>query len=499
MRDERIANDAGHPTLVRPGAIGYSARVTNTLSDSNPRADSTPGPAPAADPAGEAATSVTRRPSVPALDAMIGVSLPCLDHGFVRLVDYMGDDHAIVQAARVSYGKGTRRAREDRGLIRYLLRHHHTTPFEMCEIKVHMKLPIFVARQLARHRTASLNEVSGRYSILDNEFYVPDPSVLGVQSTNNRQGRGEPVTPERATHILDLLKRDAATMYAHYEEMLGGRRRNAEDGRAARRGDRRHRARAGAHQPVRRLLHAVVLEDRSPQSAAFHRAACRSPCAVRDPRLRRGARLARPALGSRRVRGVRRLPDGSRVAVAHGDRRAAALLKGETPDLAALGSPCASRPSSSGCSNWPRRALSPPAGVPLPWLGAATASRPARPRPRAEREPPRAARAREAKRLLVVKPHDQLGDFPVATPAARRAARAPSRRRRSRSSRARISRRSPAASRGRRRRRAAAGGWRRARGRPVGALGRAPDAAFVLNSVSRSRTADLVAATSGAR
>ncbi len=164
----------------------------------------------------------TRRPTVAALDAMIGVDIPCLDHGFIRLVDYMGDDQAVVQAARVSYGTGTRRAREDRGLIRYLLRHRHTTPFEMCEIKVHMKLPIFVARQLIRSRTANVNETSGRYSILDKEFYVPDPAVLGTQSKNNRQGRGEPVSPARAAQILEILKRDAEMTYTHYEEMLGG-------------------------------------------------------------------------------------------------------------------------------------------------------------------------------------------------------------------------------------------------------------------------------------
>src|SRR5262245_15148502 len=168
------------------------------------------------------AESTTRRPTVPALDAMVDVSIPCLDHGFVRLVDYMGDDQAIVQAARVSYGRGTKRAREDRGLIRYLLRHRHTTPFEMCEMKVHMKLPIFVARQLVRHRTANLNEMSGRYSVFDKEFYLPDPSVLGSQSATNRQGRGDAVSPERAAQVLALLKREAEQSYASYEGMLGG-------------------------------------------------------------------------------------------------------------------------------------------------------------------------------------------------------------------------------------------------------------------------------------
>jgi thymidylate synthase (FAD) len=179
-------------------------------------------PNPAAPDTEGAPTFTTRRPTVPALDEWIGRDIPCLDHGFVRLVDYMGDDQAIVQAARVSYQLGTKRVREDRGLIRYLLRHRHTTPFEMCEIKVHMKLPIFVARQLVRHRAASLNEASARYSLMDREFYVPDASVLGVQSKSNRQGRGEPVSPERAAQILDILKRDAETTYAHYVDMLGG-------------------------------------------------------------------------------------------------------------------------------------------------------------------------------------------------------------------------------------------------------------------------------------
>jgi thymidylate synthase (FAD) len=169
-----------------------------------------------------AATTPTRRPTVPALDEMIGEKIPVLDHGFVALVDYMGDDQAIVQAARVSYGRGTKRAREDRGLIRYLLRHHHTTPFEMCEIKVHVKLPIFVARQMIRTRTANVNEYSGRYSILDREFYVPDASVLASQSSSNRQGRGDAVSAERARQVLEMLKQDALTAYAHYEDMLGG-------------------------------------------------------------------------------------------------------------------------------------------------------------------------------------------------------------------------------------------------------------------------------------
>src|SRR5262245_18890049 len=136
-----------------------------------------------------AATTPTRRATVPALDEILYRAIPVLDHGFVRVIDYMGDDAAIVQAARVSYGKGTRKISEDRGLINYLLRHRHTTPFEMCEIKFHVKLPIFVARQWIRHRTANVNEYSARYSVLDDEFYIPRPEHLAAQSRQNRQGR----------------------------------------------------------------------------------------------------------------------------------------------------------------------------------------------------------------------------------------------------------------------------------------------------------------------
>jgi thymidylate synthase (FAD) len=138
----------------------------------------------------------------------------------VRVVDYMGDDGAVVQAARVSYGKGTRQVNEDRGLIRYLMRHRHTTPFEMCELKVHVKLPIFVARQWIRHRTASVNEISARYSVLDREFYLPRPEDLAVQSTNNKQGRGATLDGEAAARVLALLRRDATTSYGTYEQLL---------------------------------------------------------------------------------------------------------------------------------------------------------------------------------------------------------------------------------------------------------------------------------------
>jgi thymidylate synthase (FAD) len=136
------------------------------------------------------------------------------------VIDYMGDDSAIVQAARVSYGRGTRRVSEDAGLIRYLMRHRHSTPFEMCEIKYHVKLPIFVARQWIRHRTANVNEYSARYSILDREFYIPEPEHLAAQSATNRQGRGDVLTGEEAAQVLDLLRSDAARCYDHYADML---------------------------------------------------------------------------------------------------------------------------------------------------------------------------------------------------------------------------------------------------------------------------------------
>ncbi len=165
----------------------------------------------------------TRRATVPALEDLLYEAIPVLDHGFIRVVDYMGDDAAIVQAARVSYGKGTKRVSEDRGLIRYLMRHRHTTPFEMCEIKYHVKLPIFVARQWIRHRTANVNEYSARYSVLEDEFYVPRPEHLSAQSASNRQGRGEVLGAADSERVLDLLRADAAQSYRHYEEMLNER------------------------------------------------------------------------------------------------------------------------------------------------------------------------------------------------------------------------------------------------------------------------------------
>src|SRR5208282_2465599 len=167
-----------------------------------------------------AGLSETRRASVPALEEILYQPIQVLDHGFVRVIDYMGDDDAVVQAARVSYGRGTKKVSEDRGLINYLMRHRHTTPFEMCEIKYHVKLPIFVARQWIRHRTANVNEYSARYSILDNEFYVPAPEHLATQATANRQGREQVLEGAAAQRVLDLLRTEAERAYAGYAELL---------------------------------------------------------------------------------------------------------------------------------------------------------------------------------------------------------------------------------------------------------------------------------------
>jgi thymidylate synthase (FAD) len=165
-------------------------------------------------------TSPTRRATVPALEEILYEPLPVLDHGFVRVIDYMGDDAAVVQAARVSYGRGTKRVSEDQGLINYLLRHRHTTPFEMCEIKYHVKLPIFVARQWIRHRTANVNEYSARYSILDREFYLPAAKDLAAQALANNQGRGELLNAAAARRVLNLLREDAERTYRSYAVLL---------------------------------------------------------------------------------------------------------------------------------------------------------------------------------------------------------------------------------------------------------------------------------------
>ena len=154
-------------------------------------------------------------------DALLDKEFKVLDHGFVRLIDYMGGDNAIVQAARVSYGEGTKKVSEDRGLIRYLLRHKHTTPFEMVEFKFHVKLPIFVARQWIRHRSANVNEYSGRYSVMREEFFLPSPEHLRYQSTVNKQGRSDKEVPaEVAQQIIDYLKDSQSDAYAKYSEMV---------------------------------------------------------------------------------------------------------------------------------------------------------------------------------------------------------------------------------------------------------------------------------------
>lgn len=167
-----------------------------------------------------AAQQPTRRAVAPALEEILYSAIPVLDHGLIRVIDYMGDDNAVVQAARVSYGRGTKKVTEDQGLIHYLMRHRHSTPFEMCEIKFHVKMPIFVARQWIRHRTANVNEYSARYSILDREFYIPAPEHLAAQSSSNRQGRGDVLEGAEAQRVLDLLKRDSTQVYDHYVEML---------------------------------------------------------------------------------------------------------------------------------------------------------------------------------------------------------------------------------------------------------------------------------------
>ena len=165
----------------------------------------------------------TKRVTAPELEKILYEAIPALDHGFVRVVDYMGDDTSIVQSARVSYGKGTKQVSTDKGLIKYLMRHWHSTPFEMCEIKYHIKLPIFIARQWIRHRTANVNEYSARYSILDKEFYLPSQDNLAAQSTSNRQGRGDVLEGEQAKEVLELLKNDAERTYDNYETMLNER------------------------------------------------------------------------------------------------------------------------------------------------------------------------------------------------------------------------------------------------------------------------------------
>ncbi len=165
--------------------------------------------------------NTTLRPISEGAEKWLYRPIKCLDHGFVYLVDYMGSDDAIVQAARVSYGQGTKKVSSDEGLIRYLRRHVHTTPSEMVEFKFHCKMPIFVARQWIRHRTANVNEYSGRYSEMLGEFYLPEPSDLKQQTTGNRQGRGEDLEPETQQVVLSLLKEEYENQYSLYKRFLG--------------------------------------------------------------------------------------------------------------------------------------------------------------------------------------------------------------------------------------------------------------------------------------
>ena len=164
--------------------------------------------------------SETARVTAPELEAVLYKPIEVLDHGFIRVIDYMGDDSSIVQSARVSYGKGTKKISNDKGLIKYLMRHRHSTPFEMCEIKFHIKLPIFIARQWIRHRTANVNEYSARYSILDKEFYIPSAENLAAQSAINNQGRGDVLTDDEASNVIQILKKDAEQTYSNYETLL---------------------------------------------------------------------------------------------------------------------------------------------------------------------------------------------------------------------------------------------------------------------------------------
>jgi thymidylate synthase (FAD) len=157
----------------------------------------------------------------PEAETLLDQEIPVLDHGFVRLVDYMGNDRRIVQAARVSYGDGTKTFRDDEILIDYLLRHQHTSPFEHVVLELHCKMPIFVARQWVRHRTARINEISGRYSVMADEFYLPPQDQIKGQSEDNKQGRSLHEVPrEMQSKVLDLLRRDQGNVYASYDELI---------------------------------------------------------------------------------------------------------------------------------------------------------------------------------------------------------------------------------------------------------------------------------------
>ncbi len=256
---------------------------------------------------------------------MLYHAVPVLDHGFVRVIDYMGDDAAVVQAARVSYGRGTKRVSEDAGLIRYLMRHRHSTPFEMCEIKYHVKLPIFVARQWIRHRTANVNEYSARYSVMDREFYIPAPEHLAAQSASNRQGRGAVLEGEEAAAVLDLLRSDAGRAHDNYSWML-----NEDAADPARQGLARELARMNLTLNTytqwywKTDLHNLL---------GFLQPARGRPCAIRDPRLCRRHAAERAGLGAGDVRRVPRLPHGRGHALGRdaGGGEAAAGRRGGGP------------------------------------------------------------------------------------------------------------------------------------------------------------------------
>ena len=157
---------------------------------------------------------------VEAAEALLDQEFKVLDKGFVRLVDYMGGDQRVVQSARVSYGEGTKSFRQDKGLINYLMRNWHTSPFEQVSLTFHTKMPVFVARQWVRHRTAKLNEISGRYSVMKDEFYVPEPEHVSFQSEDNKQGRGEPLPVDDAARVIGMMQEEQSAVYKNYEAML---------------------------------------------------------------------------------------------------------------------------------------------------------------------------------------------------------------------------------------------------------------------------------------
>jgi thymidylate synthase (FAD) len=161
------------------------------------------------------------RVTTPEAEGLLDKEIPCLDKGFVRLVDYLGGDERIVQSARVSYGAGTKTLREDKGLINYLMKNDHTSPFEQVILTFHCKMPVFVARQWVRHRTARLNEISGRYSVMKDEFYLPEADQVRLQSQVNKQARGdEVIPPDDALALIGRLEREQKETYSHYEEMI---------------------------------------------------------------------------------------------------------------------------------------------------------------------------------------------------------------------------------------------------------------------------------------